>query len=717
LCFGTDREANIARFFRWLIPAVTLNGDSLFMQQNRLFPLPCSAFNQLGEFVKKKVLLSAFLCLFAAQLLGAQTIASPNVAQCPIQPPAPAFGAASPAVAACPTPTPTPTPPPPTPTPMSGRIGPKYVVLTVTYAPPGSGSSVTYLNTTMLGTSLALSSSFMNNLTQTTTVNAGFKIFGIGFGGSSTTTTQYTQETDTSSSIAVNQTATLSTIIPGPSNSALGLNHDVDLIWLWLNPVWDFTLNSNSLAWTGFEFDLHDPAGDMDVLAVPVAFLNGHQPMPANIADVLARRWASRIICTVGTTGCGADGTADPGLNASDFAAILTADPFANPAYVINIPAGSNCTADGRFCRTTNQDLLYSPPAAGGQPTTQTFSMVRQVTATQGQGASDTRQVGFSGDLNASLGVSLSKDFMLSFGADLKSGNTLTATNKWNTLTTEQAGQTATVTVKGPAVTDNYTGPVEFEVFQDNIYGTFMFGFIPEPTFTLSAGAASQNAVQGGGCSNYTVSIAALVSGFASTVNLGVTGLPANATATFTPASVTGAGSSTLKVCALSTTPLGTSTLTINGTSGIEIHSTTVPLTVIGPPPTPNFTISATPSAQSIIRGNSAFYTVSTAAISGFAGTETLTVSGMPTGVTAHFTSTSIATGGSTTLSITSSTTTAVGTYFLTITGTSGSLVHSATVSLTITAQPTGGCPPVINAQPSGTAGTNVAQCPPTNPV
>ena len=89
---------------------------------------------------------------------------------------------------------------------------------------------------------------------------------------------------------------------------------------------------------------------------------------------------------------------------------------------------------------------------------------------------------------------------------------------------------------------------MEFDIFQDNIYGTFMFGFIPEPTFNLFASPSSQSVVEGS-CTSYTASVSALVSGFSSTVKFSLgSALPANATATFSPASVTGAGSSTLTV-------------------------------------------------------------------------------------------------------------------------------------------------------------------------
>src|SRR5262249_23860298 len=158
-----------------------------------------------------------------------------------------------------------------------------------TYAPPGSGSSVTYSNSNLLGTSLSLTNSFTASTNQTTTVGGGIKInlgiFSINIGGSSTSSRQFTQEADTTSPVPVNQTSTLSTTTPGPSSSAVGVNHDVDIIWVLLNPLMNFTVNSsNSLTWTGFSFDGRDPVGEMDIIGIPVAYLNGHQAMPSNVA-------------------------------------------------------------------------------------------------------------------------------------------------------------------------------------------------------------------------------------------------------------------------------------------------------------------------------------------------------------------------------------------------------------------------------------------------
>jgi hypothetical protein len=65
-------------------------------------------------------------------------------------------------------------------------------------------------------------------------------------------------------------------------------------------------------------------------------------------------------------------------------------------------------------------------------------------------------------------------------------------------------------------------------------------------------------------------------------VALSASGLPAGATAQFSPASVEGNDSSTLTIDTSTSTPAGTYTLTITGTSASLPHATTVSLTVNG---------------------------------------------------------------------------------------------------------------------------------------
>src|SRR5271168_1686601 len=95
------------------------------------------------------------------------------------------------------------------------------------------------------------------------------------------------------------------------------------------------------------------------------------------------------------------------------------------------------------------------------------------------------------------------------------------------------------------------------------------------PDFTLSGTAVTSSVTQGG-TATYTVSGAA-VNGFAGTVNLAVTGLPAGTSSSFAPSSISLPGGSTLSVTTTGSTPVGSVTLTITGTSGAITHTNTVP--------------------------------------------------------------------------------------------------------------------------------------------
>ncbi|GGH05716.1 SMP-30/gluconolactonase/LRE family protein [Silvibacterium dinghuense] len=203
----------------------------------------------------------------------------------------------------------------------------------------------------------------------------------------------------------------------------------------------------------------------------------------------------------------------------------------------------------------------------------------------------------------------------------------------------------------------------------------------PTPDFTIAATPSSQTVTQGSD-TTYTTTISPL-NGFTDTVNLSVSGLPTGATAAFSPVSVTTSGSSTLTVSTATTTPAGTYTLTITGTDGTLSRTTTATLIVPGPP---DFSLSASPSSQTATPGSNAAYTTTIGAISGFSDAVNLSVSGLPTGATATFSSTSVAGSGSSTLTVSTASTTPTGTYTLTITGTSGSLTHSATVTLVVVA-------------------------------
>ena len=197
--------------------------------------------------------------------------------------------------------------------------------------------------------------------------------------------------------------------------------------------------------------------------------------------------------------------------------------------------------------------------------------------------------------------------------------------------------------------------------------------------FGLSATPASRSVVAGAGAS-YTIGVASL-NGFAGDVALSLTGLPSGVgTASFSPQVVAGAGSSQLTVTTLPTAPGGSYPLTITGTAGGVTHTVAVTLVVSAR----DFALSVTPSSATISRSQSAKYAVSVSVTGGPVGNVSLTVAGLPTGATGVFSPNPVASPGSSTLTVKTTSSTRRGTYTLQITGTSGSLVHKVTVTLTV---------------------------------
>jgi subtilase family serine protease len=204
------------------------------------------------------------------------------------------------------------------------------------------------------------------------------------------------------------------------------------------------------------------------------------------------------------------------------------------------------------------------------------------------------------------------------------------------------------------------------------------------PSFTLSASPSSVSITQGGAAGTSTITVTD-VGGFTGSVTLAASGLPSGVTATFGTNPTT--STSTLSLTASSTATTGTSTVTITGTSGSLSATTTISLTVTAAA-SPNFTISASPTSLTVTQGSSGTSTITITSQNGFDSATTLSASGLPSGVTASFSTNPVtppANGSATsTLTLTASSTATVGTATVTITGTSGSTSHSVTIALTV---------------------------------
>jgi uncharacterized membrane protein len=219
--------------------------------------------------------------------------------------------------------------------------------------------------------------------------------------------------------------------------------------------------------------------------------------------------------------------------------------------------------------------------------------------------------------------------------------------------------------------------------------------FIPgtDPGFSLTITPGSLTLPRGGSA---TTTLSFVRSSFTSPINCSVSGLPAGVTASLSPTSITGT-SAVLTFTASTTAALGAATGTIICTGGNVTRTATVVLTVVD---AADFSLVASPTAVTVAQGASAPATLTIGRTGGFTGTVALTASGLPAGVTAAFNPAS-ATGTSSVVTFAASSTATAGTTSVMVTGTSGALVRSVTLALTVTPGSAGG---VVTATPVVTA-------------
>ncbi|HUJ33059.1 MAG TPA: protease pro-enzyme activation domain-containing protein, partial [Candidatus Acidoferrum sp.] len=96
----------------------------------------------------------------------------------------------------------------------------------------------------------------------------------------------------------------------------------------------------------------------------------------------------------------------------------------------------------------------------------------------------------------------------------------------------------------------------------------------------------------------------------------------------------------------------------------------------------PNFSLSASPSNVTLTQGAGGTSTITVAPENGFTGNVSLSISGLPSGVTASFNPSS--TASVSTLTLASNATAAVGTVTLTVTGSSGTLTNQTAITLIV---------------------------------
>lgn len=356
------------------------------------------------------------------------------------------------------------TPPPPPPPPVTGTITPRYYILTVIYAPPGtnggkSSSSVNYSSGSTAGSTVSASDSFKQGNSVTATAEGGF----LGNGGSVEASFGVTQSSSNGSSLEIKKSATSEINDVGPA--ADGINHDHDLIYLWLNPAFQlklFPTASGTVASANWQ-PLN--TGQTVITYLYVGWLKNPAQMPPGEMQLLQRY----------------------GITTADFPVMLNVDPYWRTPRLTAVSAIGNATPDARRFQPLYTTFPYEPPYGPSDPVpTYKFTASYSNTSTTSASAQTEYTVGLK--VGAEGGFpGLAK---LSLKDSLNWTWTSTTTHSSSSGTTESAA----VTVGGPAY--GYQGSLaDIAVYYDLIYRTFLFVPLPSgsPSIegTVSAGGAT----------------------------------------------------------------------------------------------------------------------------------------------------------------------------------------------------------------------------------
>jgi hypothetical protein len=318
--------------------------------------------------------------------------------------------------------------------------------------------------------------------------------------------------------------------------------------------------------------------------------------------------WSTRI-ATFRFPSCGGPLTPDFSINATPSSG--TVNPGTSATYTVAV------TPSNGFSGTVNFSVSGSPAGAGGSfnPAfvvgSGSSTLTVSTSASTPAGSYSLAITGSSGSLTHTVNVTLvvnapPPDFAITAvpasrtivrGNSTTYGVTVTPTNGFNGsvgfsvsgLPSGAAGSFNPVSVVGSGSstltvstsTSTPTGSYSLAIKGSSGSLTHTINVtlvVTAPNFAITVAPTSRTVVHG---SSTTYSVTVTPSnGFSGTVNFSVSGLPSGAAGSFNPASVVGSGSSTLTVSTSTSTPAGTYSLTIKGTSGSLVHRVKVTLVV-----------------------------------------------------------------------------------------------------------------------------------------
>lgn len=372
---------------------------------------------------------------------------------------------------------------------------PKFQVLGVYYAPPGPLSTLSYAGSSMASNKTTFSKTYSNTIG----ISASAKLFGTGI----TLNQDWTQSSDVSNSLTTQSTRSNSYSVKNPASGAPNsnltnqyminpnfINHDNDIIVVWLNPQINLTQTGPSAITyeTGYNplssNDVYaSPVGGQpttaDVIALQVGWLNGHIPFPNDdIRRRCARTWDTSYAGDPDSdiTSAGTPLTAEqlsrprslfytlPDGSQPDLFAILSSDPWAMDA------SGSSAftSTPGRYI-SVQKNVQFAPYSS--------------ITANTGISLTDQRTNEDSITKSSSQSFSVSTSYSL-FGAITGSiSDKWVWTSKSVQTTTTQSMQSSGISIFNPVSYDPKNNPLvvpyytALNVYQDSYFGTFLFTY------------------------------------------------------------------------------------------------------------------------------------------------------------------------------------------------------------------------------------------------
>ncbi len=325
--------------------------------------------------------------------------------------------------------------------------------------------------------------------------------------------------------------------------------------------------------------------------------------------------------------------------------------------YIVTVTGGTGAAA-----RSVNVTALVEGFTISASPA----SLSIQAGSTSASIITLTSVSGFSGTVNLANAVSGCGCFtsqLNSTSVVVPSGGTKTVALTVNATSTTG---NEVITVTGTAPTISFSASTTISV----------------TSVDFAANAAKSVLTLNAGFSNATSITLGSVNGFSGTVALTATSNSTNLSSSLSAPSVTlqasGPGSTASVVVTVNGTKTGNYLITITATSGSLTHKITITVKVV------DFSIASAASIQVNV-GSSGSTTINLASLNGFAGTVSLTNSTIPSGIIASLTSRSVllSPNGSTSVILTVFSTT-VTNYTLTITGTSGTLVHTIHITVNV---------------------------------